>query len=387
MSFPSKLPDVGTTIFTVMSRLAAEHKAINLSQGFPDFEADPRLISLVEKAMREGQNQYAPMPGLPELNAAIANKINSDYGWMPDPESEITISAGGTQGIYSAIGCVIRPGDEVIAFEPSYDCYIPSVKSFGGVVKTVALNPPDYAVDWEEVESKITDRTRIIMINTPHNPCGVVLNEKDMHRLQEIVIRHGLYVISDEVYEHIIFDGLRHESVLRYPELYKRTFVIFSFGKSLHVTGWKTGYVIAPPELTVEYRKNHQFNIFSANRPIQFAVAEYMNQFADFHALAGFYQAKRDYFVEKMKGLPFRFLKCQGSYFILADYSGASEMADLEYAKLLTREAGVATIPMSPFYSQGTEGKEFCGFVLRKRKARWMRRRGDCGVISVISNR
>ncbi len=362
MTLVSKLPDVGTTIFTIMSRLATEHHAINLSQGFPDFSADPKLIALVQEAMNKDHNQYAPMPGLPELMDAISIKIQSDYGWRPDAETEVTITAGGTQALYSAIGALIGQGDEVIILEPSYDSYIPSVISFGGIVKTVALSPPQYQVNWDEVESLITDRTKVIMTNTPHNPCGVVMNHEDLQRLEQIVIKHNLYLISDEVYEHLIFDGHRHQSVLLYPELYKRSLVIFSFGKSLHVTGWKTGYVIAPPDLTREFRKIHQFNVFSVNRPIQTGIAAYMQHDADFHALSAFYQQKRDLFLKLNEGLPLRFLPCYGSYFILADYSSVSDMDDLSYAKHLTIEAGVATIPLSPFYQKGSDARilRFC---------------------------
>lgn len=358
----SKLPDIGTTIFTVMSRLAMQHHAINLSQGFPDFDTDPRLISFVEEALRHGHNQYAPMPGLPDLVHVIAQKTQHDYGWMPDPDTEITVTAGGTQAIYSVIGAMISQGDEVIVLEPSYDSYIPSVISFGGKVKTVALQPPLYKVDWGQVESLVTSRTRLIMINTPHNPCGVVLEAADLKRLESMVVRHGLYVISDEVYEHIIFNGHRHQSVLKFPELYKRSFAIFSFGKSLHVTGWKIGYVIAPPELTRELRKIHQFNVFSVNRPIQHGIAEYIRHCGDFGALSSFYQAKRDFFVSLMQGMPLQFLPCYGSYFILADYSAASELDDRAFAEKLTIEGGVATIPLSPFYKEGSNEKiiRFC---------------------------
>jgi len=362
MELKSKLPDVGTTIFTIMSRLAAEHSAINLSQGFPDFDTDPALVMAVADAMAKGHNQYAPMPGLPELNLAIAQKLQVDYGWMPDPDTEITVTAGGTQALYSIIGAMIGPGDEVIVLEPSYDSYIPSIESYGGVARTVQLLPPHYRVDWDEVESLISNRTKLIMINTPHNPCGVVLEAEDLIRLQEIVTRHGIYLISDEVYEHIIFDGHQHQSVLRYPELYRRSFVVFSFGKSLHVTGWKSGYVIAPPALTTELRKIHQFNVFSVNRPVQTGVAYYMRHHADFKALAGFYQDKRDLFLRLMEGLPLRFLPCYGSYFILADYSAVSPLDDRAFAKQLTIEGGVATIPLSPFYRKGSEEKiiRFC---------------------------
>ena len=361
MEFTSKLPATGTTIFAVMSRIAAEHGAINLSQGFPDFDADDDLLRCVADAIYSGHNQYAPMPGLPELNEAIADKINGDYKWEPDPVAEITVTAGGTQALYSAIGAVISQGDEAIVLEPSYDSYIPSVVSFGGIVRTVQLKPPSYKVDWDEVESKVNGRTKLILINTPHNPCGVVFTEQDIKSLQDIVVRHDLYVISDEVYEHIIFDGRRHESVLRYPDLYARSFVVFSFGKSLHVTGWKIGYVIAPPALTVEFRKIHQFNVFSVNRPLQLGIASYIRG-ADFKGLGQFYQQKRDHFARLLEGLPLRLLACHGSYFMLADYSEASLLDDKAFARQLTIEAGVATIPLSPFYMEGSDERvvRFC---------------------------
>src|SRR5688572_15645845 len=362
MKVESKLPDVGTTMFSVMSRLAVEHGAIKLCQFVLEFEADPLLISLVSDAMHAGLNQYAPMPGLPELNAVISEKINRDYKWLPDPDTEVTVTAGGTQALNCIIGAMISKGDEVIILEPSYDSYIPSVISYGGVVKTVQLLPPAYKVNWAEVESLITPRTKLIMINTPHNPCGVVLDHEDLKQLEEIVLRHNVYLVSDEVYEHIIFDGHTHESVLRYPELYKRSFVVFSFGKSLHVTGWKIGYVIAPPELTREFRKIHQFNVFSVNRPLQHGIASYIRQHADFQALSSFYQAKRDLFIRLMQGLPLKFLPCYGSYFILADYSEISDLDDLSFAKQLTIDGGVATIPLSPFYKNGSDEKivRFC---------------------------
>lgn len=358
----SKLPWVGTTIFTVMSKRAAEHGAVNLSQGFPDYDVDERLIALVTEAMQAGQNQYAPMPGVPELNAAIATKIQHDYGWQPNPETEITVTSGATQGLYSVIGAMVGTGDEVIVIEPSYDSYIPAIASYGGVARTVPLRPPHFKVDWQEVASQINSRTRLIMINTPHNPCGVVLEDEDMQQLEALVLQHGLYVVSDEVYEHMIYDGKTHCSVLRYPGLYSRSFALFSFGKSLHVTGWKTGYVIAPPELTTEYRKIHQFTVFSGNRPMQVAVARYLERFADFPSLSTFFQTKRDLFLQKMANLPLRFLPCHGSYFILADYSEVTNEHDRDFAIRLTKEGGVATIPLSPFYREGHDGKllRFC---------------------------
>lgn len=362
MTFQSKLPDTGTTIFSVMSRLAAEHDAINLSQGFPDFDADQVLLSLVNNAITAGHNQYAPMPGLPELNQVIAAKIKSDYNFEPDPVTEITVTAGGTQALSCIIGAMVSQNDEVIVLEPCYDSYIPSVLSYGGIVRTVQLLPPYYRIDWDEVEALINRRTKLIIINTPHNPCGVLITHDDMLRLQKIVMQHNLYVVSDEVYEHLIFDGHAHASVLRYPELYKRSFVVFSFGKSLHVTGWKIGYVIAPPELTNELRKIHQFNVFSVNRPLQLGISQYIRHHANFNSLASFYQAKRDLFLRLMEDVPFTFLPCYGSYFILADYNNVSSIDDLSFAKQLTIEAGVATIPLSPFYKEGSTEKilRFC---------------------------
>lgn len=358
----SKLPEVGTTIFAIMSKLASEHGAINLSQGFPDFPPDPHLLDCVARALGGDNHQYAPMPGLPSLCAEISAKVSKDYGWTPDADTEITITAGGTQAIYSGIGALVSEGDEVIVIEPSYDSYIPSVLSFGGVVKTVSLKPPEYRVDWDQVERLITPKTKVIMTNTPHNPCGVVFQADDLLRLQDIVGRYGLWHISDEVYEHIIFDRKRHESALRYKQLYDRSLVIFSFGKSLHVTGWKTGYVIAPPELTREFRKIHQFNVFSVNRPLQTGIAEYMRRFADFGSISSFYQEKRDMFLELMKDVPLQFLPCHGSYFILADYGALADEPDRDYAKKLTIEAGVATIPLSPFYQKGSNDRilRFC---------------------------
>ena len=260
------------------------------------------------------------------------------------------------------IGAMISQGDEAIVIEPSYDSYIPSVQSYGGIVKTVQLNAPDYRTNWDEVESLITPRTKIIMINTPHNPCGVILNEIDLLRLEKIVTEHNVYVVSDEVYEHVIFDGGHHESVLRYPELYKKSMAVFSFGKSLHVTGWKIGYVIAPPDLTTEFRKIHQFNVFSVNRPLQTGIAAYIREHADFKSLAVFYQEKRDLFIRLMEGIPLKLLPCYGSYFMLADYSNVSTLDDLSFAKQLTIEGGVATIPLSPFYKNGSRERiiRFC---------------------------
>lgn len=362
MSLISKLPNSGTTIFSVMTRLAIANNAVNLAQGFPDFDTDPVLIAYVNEAMQQGHNQYAPMPGVPELCHAISKQTTHDFGYTPDPETEVTITAGGTQALFSIIGAIIGPGDNVIVLEPCYDSYIPSVQAFGGTVTPIPLEVPDFRVDWSRVENAITTTTKAIIINSPQNPSGSILLDSDMMKLQEIAAKHDLYVISDEVYAHIIFDGERHESVIRYPDLYKRSFAVFSFGKSLHVTGWKTGYVVAPAELTSEFRKIHQFNVFSGNRPVQWAIARYLEKDVDLSHLAGFYEAKRDFFMDTMKELPLDFLPCRGSYFAIARYDGLSEMNDLEYAKFLTQKAGVATIPLSPFYKEGSDEKivRFC---------------------------
>lgn len=362
----SKLPDTGTTIFTVMSALANEHGAINLSQGFPNFDPDPRLRTLVKEAMDNGQNQYAPMQGLPELRAVLAKKILSLYGCQVSADNEITVTAGGTQAIFTAAAALIHPGDEVIIFDPAYDCYAPTVKLLGGTVVPIALHGPDFSVDWDKVESTITPKTRVIFINTPHNPLGRAFTAEDMRSLEQLVEKHDLYVISDEVYEHIIFDGLPHESVLRFEGLARRSFAIYSFGKLIHATGWKTGYCVGPSDLMTEFRKVHQFNVFAANRPLQYALAQYLRDPDTYTGLPDFFQQKRDYFLEQMAQTKFRFLPCQGSYFILADYSGLSDLDDMTFARQLTVEGGVATIPLSPFYNQPPEDQRVVRFCFAK---------------------
>ena len=362
MQLTSKLPAVGTTIFTEMSRLAAECGAINLSQGFPNYGADPELRKLVGKYVEAGHNQYAPMTGLVELREAIARKKEGLYGYRPDADTEITITSGATEAIYSAVSALVHAGDEVIVFEPAYDSYRPALEVNGAVPIPIRLRGPDYRIDWTEVRASISPRTRMIMINTPHNPTGTVLDAADMEALREVTEGTDILLLSDEVYQHIIFDGRRHESVLRYPELYRRSIVTMSFGKTFHVTGWRIGYAIAPAEITAEIRKVHQFNTFSINRPLQHALAEYLEMPERYLGLADFFQRKRDLFLEVMAGTGFDFLPCRGTYFALASYGRLSDEGDQAFARRLTRERGVAVIPVSSFYSDGTDERvvRFC---------------------------
>lgn len=347
----SKLPNVGTTIFAIMSGLANEHGAVNLSQGFPDFLCSEKLIELVSRAMRDGKNQYAPMPGDPILRQRISQKVEKLYNLNIDPNSEITITAGGTQALFTALGAFVHPGDEVIIIEPAYDSYKPSIELFGGKAIPYALMAPDYEINWAELEKLISPATRILMFNNPHNPTGQVFSANDIAALRQIVIKHNLLLISDEVYEHLTFDGLQHESVLKYPDLYERSMVIFSFGKTYHNTGWKIGYCIAPAELTKEFRKVHQFNVFSANTPIQSAYADFMLDENEYLKLPNFYQTKRDYLLQSMHGSAFKPLVCKGSYFQLFDYSNISDMNDVEFCKWLIINHGVTAIPLSVFYT------------------------------------
>ena len=362
MNLISRLPDVGTSIFTVMSKMALEHEAINLSQGFPDFPVDPQLIQLVNKAMHDGHNQYAPMPGLPALKKKLAGLIQITYRCEVDPDTEILISAGGTQAIYSTVSAFVQAGDEVIIFDPCYDCYDPAVRLNGGVPVHINLTPPGFSIPWDEVRSKINHRTRAIIVNTPHNPCGSVLSEQDMKTLSGIASEFDLLVFSDEVYERIIFDGKAHNSVLKYPELRQRSVAIFSFGKTFHTTGWKTGCTIAPPQLTTEIRKAHQFIVFSVNTPIQMALAEYLENISNVLSLPKFYQAKRDFFLEQIKGCSFKPLPCFGSYFQLLSYEGTSRESDWGMAERLTKEFKIASIPVSVFYQDKSDHKllRFC---------------------------
>jgi methionine aminotransferase len=361
-SISSKLPKVGTTIFTVMSALANEHKAINLSQGFPNFDVAPRLISLINQKMKEGFNQYAPMQGIPQLREVLCEKMEKVYGAKYHPDKEVTITSGGTQAIYSALTAVVREGDEVIVIEPAYDCYVPAIEMNGGIPIYVQLKAPQQKIDWKDVKKVMSSRTKVIMINTPHNPMGSVMTASDMQELEKIVQGTNIMVISDEVYEHIIFDGQKHESVCQYPGLAERSFIIFSFGKTYHATGWKMGYCFAPENLMTEFRKVHQFIVFSSNTPIQYALAEYMKDYDDYKELSGFYQSKRDFFLKQLKGSRFKFTPASGSYFQLLDYSSITNEKDADYAIRLTKENGVASIPTSVFYHKPIDNKllRFC---------------------------
>jgi methionine transaminase len=345
----SKLPSVGTTIFTVMSRLAADLGAINLSQGFPDFDCDPALVDAVAEHMRRGQNQYAPMQGVLRLREAIAAKYEWAYGRRYDPESEITVTSGGTEGIFDAIAATTTAGDEVIVFEPCYDSYVPAIALSGATPVFIPLRFPDYSIDWDDVRRAVTPRTRMIVLNTPHNPTGAVLGPDDIAALSTLVDEKDLLVLADEVYEHIIFDGIRHESMARHDLLAARSFIVGSFGKTYHTTGWKVGYTIAPAALTTEFRKVHQFVTFSTNTPVQHAIADFLETRRGLAELAPFFQAKRDLFLRLMSSSRFTPLPCRGSYFQLLDYSAITDEPDADFAIRLTREHGVASIPTSPF--------------------------------------
>jgi methionine aminotransferase len=345
----SKLPAVGTTIFTVMSKLAADTGAINLSQGFPDFDCDPALVEAVARHMREGRNQYAPMQGVPGLRQAIARKFLALYGAAYDPDSEVTVTSGGTEGIFDAVAAVVHPGDEVIVFEPCYDSYVPAIEVSGGRAVVVSLRYPDYAVPWDDVRAAITPRTRMIMLNSPHNPTAAILRADDMAHLERLVDGTDITILSDEVYEHIIFDQVRHESMARYPILRDRSFIVGSFGKTYHVTGWKVGYVVAPARLTAEFRKLHQFVTFSTNTPVQHALAEFLDQQRGYPELAAFYERKRDLFLDLIAGSRWQPLPSRGTYFQLLDYSAITSETDMDFALRLTKEHGVASIPTSAF--------------------------------------
>lgn len=358
----SKLPRVGTTIFTVMSRLAQEHGAINLSQGFPDFDCAPELRALVTKYINAGLNQYPPMAGVPGLRVAVAEKVERLYGAAYDPEHEVTIVPGATYGIYTAMAALVRPGDEVILFEPAYDSYAPAVEVHGGIPVYVQLTYPEYAIDWAAVQRAITPRTRAIIINTPNNPTASVLSAEDMRLLDGMLRDTNVIVVSDEVYEHIVFDGHRHQSVARMPGLADRSFIVSSFGKTYHVTGWKMGYVLAPRELMAEFRKVHQFNVFVANGPIQHALAEYMQDRDAYLSLAAFYQRKRDYFLKCLEGSRFVPLPSRGTFFQNLRYDAISDERDTDLAVRLTRDHGIASIPVSVFYREPPAHKvlRFC---------------------------
>jgi methionine transaminase len=363
MTIDSKLPNVGTTIFTVMSQLAVEHGAINLSQGFPDFDGPTELLERVVFHLMHGHNQYAPMPGVAALREQIARKVADIYGLAVDSDDEVTVTAGATEALFCAITAVVRPGDEVIVFDPAYDSYEPAVTLSGGVTIHVPLSGPAFTPDWDRVRDALSDRTRLVIINTPHNPTGSVWSESDMRCLRELVQHRDCYIVGDEVYEHIVFDGARHESLLRYPDLYARSFVVSSFGKTFHATGWKTGYCVAPRNLTVELRRIHQYVNFVANTPIQHALADYMATTPE-HALSlgGFYQAKRDLFVGLLQDSRFGITPSAGTYFQLLDYRRVSNESDVDLARRLTIEHGVASIPVSVFYQHAPEQRllRFC---------------------------
>ena len=358
----SKLPQAGTTIFTVMSALANEVGAINLSQGFPDYDTSTELIELVNQAMHKGFNQYAPMAGYLPLREELSKKTEKLYGAYYNPETEITITAGGTQAIYTAIATVINPNDEVIIFEPAFDCYAPAIKIAGGVVKSLELEPPDYRINWELVKRLVSSRTRMIIINSPQNPTATILRQEDIDALYDIVKNRDIFILSDEVYEHLIYDGQQHLSIARYPELKERSFVVASFGKPFHATGWKVGYCMAPAALMSEFRKIHQFLVFCVNAPIQTAIAEYLKNENHYLGLSEFFQQKRDYFRKGLEDTRFELLPCAGSYFQSVRYSRISDEKDTDLSIRLTREFGVAVIPVSAFYSKGTDHQvlRFC---------------------------
>jgi methionine aminotransferase len=351
----SKLPQAVTTIFTVMSALANELGAINLSQGFPDYDTSPELIELVNQAMKNGHNQYAPMAGVMSLREEISRKTEKLYGAVYNPDTEITITAGGTQAIFTAITAVINPNDEVIIFEPAFDCYAPAIKLAGGIVKSLELEPPDYRIRWDMVKKLVSNRTKMIILNSPHNPTATILHHHDIEELSAIVKNQDILILSDEVYEHLIYDGETHHSMARYPELQQRSFVIASFGKPFHATGWKVGYCMAPAILMQEFRKVHQFLVFSVNAPMQVAISEYLRNEKNYLGLPDFFQKKRDYFRKGLKNSRFEILPCSGSYFQSVRYAAITDEKDADFVIRLTKETGVAAIPVSAFYSKGTD--------------------------------
>ena len=351
-TLPSKLPWVGTTIFTVMSKLATDTGAINLSQGFPGFDCSPELVALVEKYLKTGFNQYAPMTGVPALREALAQKTKQLYGVSYHPETEVTVTSGATEALFAAITAVIRPGDEAIVFEPAYDSYVPAIELNGGIPVLITLTPPTYGIDWADVRGKITDKTRLIIVNTPHNPTGRVWTAEDLEQLAALVQHRDIWIVSDEVYEHIRFDGRPHRSLATHPVLQERTFVCGSFGKTFHVTGWKIGYCLAPRELSVEFRKIHQYLTFSTVTPIQYALADYLKNPEHYETLPDFYERKRDLFLDSLRGSRFQFQPTEGSFFQTVSYQAITDEPDYDLAIRLTKEIGVASIPVSVFYRQ-----------------------------------
>jgi len=350
-TFSSKLPNTGTSVFAVMTQLANRFDAINLSQGFPDFSISKDLINLVAKHMAAGHNQYAPMPGVLLLRERIAYKTNVLYGAVYNPETDITITAGATQALFTAITAFVREGDEVIVFEPAYDSYVPAIKLAGGTPVVVKLKAPTYHIDWDEVKKLVSGRTKMIIINSPHNPTGSVLSEIDLKKLDALTCHTDVIVLSDEVYEHIIFDGKNHESVCRYPKLVERSLVTCSFGKTFHATGWKTGYCVGPEYLMKEFRKVHQFTVFCTNTPVQLAIADFLEDSANYTGLNTLFENKRDFFLEAVKTSRFKFIPAAGTYFQVLDYSNISDEEEMAFAQRLTREHKVASVPVSPFYS------------------------------------
>ena len=361
-SLQTKLPKVGTTIFTVMSALATQHQAVNLGQGFPDFNCDPRLVEGVTSAMTQGLNQYPPMTGVPALREAVAAKVKAMYGRHYDPATEVTITAGATQAIITAVLAVVHPGDEVIVLEPCYDSYIPNIELAGGVTVPVPLKPGSFRPDFDRIAAAITPKTRAILINSPHNPSGMVWTAQEMLRLQELLAPTNILLISDEVYEHMVFDGVPHESAARYPGLAARAFIVSSFGKTYHVTGWKVGYVAAPAPLSAEFRKVHQFNVFTVNTPVQHGLAAYMADTEPYLGLPAFYQRKRDLFRAGLAHTRFKLLPGEGTYFQCVDISEVSDLSEAEFCQWLTRDIGVAAIPLSAFYGDGFDQRvvRFC---------------------------
>ncbi|WP_159015970.1 pyridoxal phosphate-dependent aminotransferase [Cognatiluteimonas profundi] len=363
----TKLPKVGTTIFTVMSQLAAEHRAINLGQGFPDFPVPARLVDELANAMRAGHNQYAPMSGIAPLREAIAGKTERCYGWRPDVDSEITVTSGASEAIFDAVAALVRAGDEVIVLDPCYDCYEPAIDLAGARAIHVPLDPVSFAPDWDRVRAVIGPRTRMLMINSPHNPSGAMLTADDMQAIAGLLRGTDIWLLSDEVYEHIVFDGARHESVLRYPELRERAIVVSSFGKTYHCTGWKIGYCIAPPALSAEFRKVHQYNTFCTFAPAQHAFAAMITQEpAHYEQLGAFYESKRDRFRQQLQSTRLLPLPVQGGYFQLVDYSAISDLDDVAFCRWLTIEHGVASIPLSPFYETAPVGQRLARLCFAK---------------------
>jgi methionine aminotransferase len=361
-AFPSRLPNVGTTIFTVMSALAAEHQAVNLGQGFPDFACDPALTDAVTRAMQAGHNQYPPMAGIPGLRQAIATKIEALHGRQYDANAEITITAGATQAILTAILACVQPGDEVIVLEPCYDSYVPNIELAGGVVVRVPLTPGSFRPDFAKIAAAITPRTRLLIINSPHNPSATIWTAEDMRALEDLLAPTNILLISDEVYEHMVFDGAEHQSAARFAGLAARAFIVSSFGKTFHVTGWKVGTVAAPAAMTAEFRKVHQFNVFTVNTPMQYGLAEYLQDPTPYLQLPAFYQAKRDLFRQGLAGSRLKLLPSTGSYFQCVDISAVSDLSEADFCQWLTREIGVAAIPLSAFYGDGFDQRvvRFC---------------------------